>query len=314
MAKTGFELILLTIERDLPVLAIGLPYIIRFIKPLRITIIASSSCLGKARELGMNRCGEVPIDFLDEDGAVPGLDVALVRKLIADHGGDENRAGWYFKQILNLCYSLRKETSPFYLTWDADSIPVREINFFDPDGRVYMTMKNENHAPYFATSMNLIGIGKVAERSFIAEHMMFERDYVRALLKRIDGGDSPTGASIAKRILGSIAAEDISGSGFAEYEIYGSFMFATSRERIALRELPSSRHGTAFFSRFPSDVQLFALSKRYYWASFEDWRIQTIRAKIIRILRRIVGSVWTMGTLLSQSKTSRTASTGKERR
>ena len=302
MANIGFELILLTIERDLPVLSIGLPYIIRFIRPSRIRIIASSPCLKKARELGLNRCGGASIDFLDEDKAVPGLDVALVRDLIAKRGGEESRAGWYFKQILNLAYSLREETSPFYLTWDADSIPVRGISFFDPDGRVYMTMKKENHAPYFATSMNLIGIGKVAERSFIAEHMMFERDHVRALLKRIDGSDSPTGASIAKRVIGSIAAEDLSGSGFAEYEIYGSFMFATARKRIALRTLPSSRHGTALFGRTPSDVQLFTLSRRYYWASFEDWRILTARTNIIKALRRIVGSVWTMETSLSRRK------------
>ncbi|PKL07277.1 MAG: hypothetical protein CVV53_00405 [Spirochaetae bacterium HGW-Spirochaetae-9] len=223
-----------------------------------------------------------------------------------ERGGEGSRAGWYFKQILNLAYSLREETSPFYLTWDADSIPVKEINFFDPVGRVYMTMKKENHPPYFATSMNLIGIGKVAEQSFIAEHMMFERDYVRTLLKRIDGSDSPTGTSIARRVIESIAAKDLSGSGFAEYEIYGSFMFATAREKIALRMLPSLRHGTAFFSRSPSDAQLFALSSRYYWASFEDWRIMTARTILIKVLRRIVGSVWTVVTLLSRWKKYKT--------
>ena len=299
MANIGFELILLTIERDLPVLSIGLPYIIRFIKPSSIRIIASSTCLERARELGLNRCTGASIDFLDEDKVVPGLDIALVRKLIVERDGEGSRAGWYFKQILNLAYSLREETSPYYLTWDADSIPVRGISFFDPDGRVYMTMKKENHAPYFTTSMNLIGIGKVAERSFIAEHMMFERDHVRALLKRIDGNDSPTGASIAKRVIESIAAEDLSGSGFAEYEIYGSFMFATARKRIALRTLPSLRHGTAFFSRSPSDAQLFALSRRYYWTSFEDWQIFSARAIIAKIFRRMLGSLWTFETLLT---------------
>lgn len=303
MLHTSFELILLTIERDLPILSKGLPYIIRFFQPSRVTIIASRSCLEKVRELGLDHCGGFAVGCMDEDKVVPSLDVAFVRRLVRERGGEESRAGWYFKQILNLTYSLREDAQAFYLTWDADTIPVREIPFFDPEGRVYMTMKDEYHAPYFATLKKLIGIGKVAEKSFIAEHMMFEREYVVALLRRIDGSDFPTGASIAERVIGAIATEDLSDSGFAEYETYGSFMFVAARDRITLRSLPSSRHGTAFFGREPTDVQLFALGKRYYWVSFEAWRIHSRRARVMRVFRRFVGLAWTIWSLPDYKRT-----------
>jgi len=292
MPTIDFELILLTIERDLPVLSIGLPYICHFIKPSRVKIIASSICLEKARKLGLNKACVIPIDFMDEDSIVPGFNIALVRELIARRGGEATRAGWYFKQLLNLVFYLREDTTPFYLTWDADTIPVKKIEFFDKERRVCMTMKKEHHAPYFRTSMNLIGIGKVTDKSFIAEHMMFERDYVRALLRRIDGSENPTGDSIARRVIEAIDIEDLSGSGFAEYEVYGSFMFTTARERIALRELSSTRHGAAYFGREPSDLQLFALGKIFCWASFEAWNIGTYRAIAMRGLRRLVGLIW----------------------
>ena len=42
----SYELVLLTVERDLPVLAIGLPYLRRFLGATRITFVASRQCLG----------------------------------------------------------------------------------------------------------------------------------------------------------------------------------------------------------------------------------------------------------------------------
>jgi len=299
---TTFELILLTIERDLPLLSISLPYIIHFIKPSSIKIIASSDCLKKAKKLGLGNCGKIAIGFLNEDKIVPGLTIDLVRTLILERGGESSRAGWYFKQIINLVYSMREDTADFYLTWDADTIPVRDMNFFDQSGRVCMTMKEENHAPYFNTSMNLIGIGKIADGSFIAEHMMFERKYVRELLKRICGDKSLAGDLIAKKIIQSIASEDLNGSGFAEYEIYGSFMYATARERISLREMLSSRHGTALFGRHPAAIQLFTLSKRYYWASFEKWEAKSVSSNIFKVIRRIIGFLWTFQSVLCERK------------
>ena len=47
-------------------------------------------------------------------------------------------------------------------------------------------MKNEYHVPYFETMKNLTDLGKTADFSFIAEHMMFKTEYMKELLNVIE--------------------------------------------------------------------------------------------------------------------------------
>ncbi len=347
-----FELLLLTIERDLPVLSVGLPFIIQFIIPQKIKIIASSSCIEKVKSLGLDRpffdkslnkassdrssfdnslsdkssdqCSIPVIEYLDEDTVVPGLSLAAVKHCIKAHGGNGDRAGWYFKQLLLLAYATQPSPYRYYLVWDTDTIPVRPLTFFDETGRVLMTTKKELHATYFRTMEQLIGIGKVAHDSFIAEHMMFERPHVVRLLNcimnHVSINDSENDAhkescneffntpldapkffdaqKFIEAIIGAIKPEELDASGFSEYETYGSFMYHTARERIASRELPSMRLGSSFFDRPPTTTQLFALSRHYYWASFEAWQSTSIKARITHRVRHIIGRLWTAGTVL----------------
>lgn len=306
--RPDFELVLLTLERDLDVLAAGMSCIIRFLKPMRITLVASASCLEKARVMGFDAYSSVPISFLDEDSAVPGLSLAEVKKTLSARGAGIKRAGWYFKQFLLLAYSTRPDTLEYYLAWDSDTIPVRDIPFFDAQGKVLVTMKDEYHVPYFETLARLTGLGKIAEGSFIAEHMMFERTLVLSLLDCIMSGGLRTvqkggtfrdahfdGGAFAQRILDCVADADLDQSGFSEYETYGTFVHASSPGHLAQRQLPSSRNGTALFGRNPRLSQLFALSRRYYWGSFEAWNTTTPAASIKVALRRALGRLWTIG-------------------
>ncbi|MDP3176667.1 MAG: hypothetical protein Q8M76_02105, partial [Spirochaetaceae bacterium] len=299
MARSEFELILLAIERDLAVLATGLPYIRRFLKPGKVTLIASAPCLAKARAMGL---ASGISDFLDEDLAVQGLSLAGVRGLIEDRGGDPNRAGWYFKQIVIFCYSLRETTAERYLAWDADTIPVRPIAFFDEAGRVLYAKKKEHNQAYFATIRRLLDLEKQGDFSFIAEHMMFDRGNVRELLAAIQGGRAIDAGKIAERIIAAVDPKDLPGSGFSEYETYGTYVSARMPGTIVARDLPSSRHGTAFFGRRPSPAQLFAVSTRYHWASFEAWRTRGAAAYAKLFVRRLAGALWTCAAVISDPK------------
>ncbi|OQB94693.1 MAG: hypothetical protein BWX81_02341 [Spirochaetes bacterium ADurb.Bin110] len=339
-----FELLLLTIERDLPVLSVGLPFIIQFIIPQKIKIIASSSCIEKAKSLGLgldrsfldkslnkspsdessDQCSRPVIEYLDEDTVVPGLSLAAVKHCIQAHGGNGDRAGWYFKQLLLLAYATQPSPYRYYLVWDTDTIPVRPLSFFDETSRVLMTTKKELHATYFRTMERLIGIGKVAHDSFIAEHMMFERPHVLRLLacimNHVSINDSENDAhkescneffntlldapkffdaqKFIEAIISAIEPEELDASGFSEYETYGSFMYHTARERIALRELPSMRLGSSFFDRPPTTKQLFALSRHYYWASFEAWHSTRIKTRAKHSVRHLLGILWTTAAVL----------------
>ena len=312
--QQAFELLLLAIERDLPVLSVGLPFIIHFLMPQKITIIGSCHCLEKARSIGLDesfdkssdKSSGAIIEYLDEDAVVQGLSLAAVKACIQAHGGKGERAGWYFKQLLLLAYATRQSPYNYYLVWDTDTIPVRPMTFFDAAGRILMTTKTEVHPAYFRTMEKLIGIGKVVSGSFIAEHMMFERPYVSRLLvcitKNKARDESFDAQGFIESVIAAIEPEDLDGSGFSEYETYGSFMYRTAGERIALRDLPSMRLGSSFFDRPPTTKQLFALSRHYYWASFETWHGTTLKTRIAYEVRKAIGALWTTGSVLLAPK------------
>jgi hypothetical protein len=294
-----FELILLTIERDLPVLSVGMPYIRRFLAPAKVTFLASDACLHAISEMGIREPRDV---LLDEDQAVPGLTLDTVRSLLAARGADPRRAGWYFKQFLNLAYAARPGVFPYYLTWDADTIPVRPICFFDGQGRTLLAPKSEYHRPYFDTIHKLLGLDRMAPYSFISEHMIFERRIVLSLLEELAGMAAFGAAEMARRIINAVSPADLSASGFAEYETYGTFASARSPDSIASRHLPSTRHGTDYFGRSPSADQLFAVSLWYSWASFESWPTATLQRRLKRVMARIIGRLWLGFALLLGGK------------
>ncbi len=237
------EMIILVIERDLSVLARGLPYIRRFLSPKKTTIIAPKACLARIREMKMAGEGE---GLLDENEVAPGLNLELVRSLIEKRGGDPGRAGWYFKQFAILAYAIRPDVSPYYLNWDADTIPVRPIRFFDRDGRPLLAKKRGYNKAYFRTIEALTGIKRRLNYSFIAENMLFEREIARELVGAILKGATFEGKEFARTIMSAIADDDLSESGFSEYETYGTFAHAKHPDRVALRNLPSMRHGSFF--------------------------------------------------------------------
>lgn len=293
-----FDLLAFVIERDLSVLSISLPHIRHFLRPERIVFVAPQACLGKLDKEGMRREGDL---LLDENALAPGLSLASVRGLIASRGGDESRAGWYFKQIAIFAYAFRRDAPAHYLTWDSDTVPVRPIRFFDEEGRALLARKHEYHRSYFEAIERLTALKRQAKFSFIAEHMLFEGEIVRDMVTTMLRGRPFDGGLLAATILGAVSDRDLAASGFSEYETYGTFAYAKHRDRISVRRIPSIRHGTAFFKRLPTEAQLFAVSRAFHWASFESWDLSVGIQRALRLLTRLFGLVWVAAALATGS-------------
>lgn len=308
-----YDLVVCAIERDIPVLGIGIPFMWRFLSPRRIVLIASVACLDKFSTKYHDAEHKGDLCLVDEDMVVPGFTLNNVRSLLAARGAGPARAGWYFQQFLKLCYSLNPMAGSHYLVWDADTIPLRPMEFFTHDGRTFFETSSEFNPAYFATMQRLIGIGKTEPYSFISEHMMIESDKAAQLLKEICGTTEVSCGQVAERIVAAIDARSLSGSGFSEFETYGTYITSRYPGSVAVRALPSQRQGTMIFGRQPKLENLFALSRRYWWTSFEAWPVSGLKARVKRAVWGMFGLIWTWLARLGNPRAFREFVTGLNR-
>ena len=191
--------------------------------------------------------GEDRVLFVEENTLLPYDNVKeqIIRRVKkAGYGMDENsKPGWYYQQFLKMQYS-RICDDDYYLTWDADTIPVRKISMFDADEKPYMDVKYEYCEGYFRTIKNLFGMDKVIKESFISEHMLFNVDLMTEMLNEIEqlnlDGDLFYG-----KIFNAIGLEDLK-RGFAEFETFGTWVWNRHNGIYKIRNWKSLRRGNIF--------------------------------------------------------------------
>lgn len=223
--------------------------------------------------------------LVDEDTVVPGVTLRSVASCLSRRGANPQRAGWYLQQFLKMGACLLPGIAGHYLLWDADTVMLRPIPFFSGEA-VLVNPAAEYHAPYFETYRRLLGATRSASYSFISEHLMVRTPLMQELLRTI-GGD-PVAGEWVWRILEAIPAEELSSSGFSEYETYGNFVLSRFPGALRARSLPSWRFAARSFGLAPSRCDLFRLSRRYYYASFESWDVadpkELRRQKLLSVL------------------------------
>ena len=120
------------------------------------------------------------------------------------------------------------------------------------------TMKDEYHKPYFDTLYNLLGYNKKNHSSFIAEHMLFNKEIMKELINDISRSNIK-GILWYEKI---INASDISVSynAFSEFETYGTFCVNKYPNFYIERKLNNFRHGGYIAGRLISKKRLNKLS------------------------------------------------------
>ncbi|SFB95256.1 HAD-IIIC family phosphatase [Butyrivibrio sp. YAB3001] len=156
--------------------------------------------------------------------------------------------GWYYQQFLKMQYAQICEDE-YYMVWDGDTVPCRDINMFSKDnGKPYLDLKHEYHPEYFDTlGIILPGVKKVIQRSFISEHMLIRKDIMKNLISDIEKNDKLAGKSFWEKIINAIPPEKIYDSAFSEFETYGTYVALRYPSVYMLRDWHSFRLGALFF-------------------------------------------------------------------
>lgn len=208
------------------------------------------------------------VTLIDEDELIDDLNYDKVATYLCNVEMDNTIAGWYLQQFLKMGFALsdyaKKE---YYLTWDADTVALKKIDFFDHNGRPFFTMKDEYHRPYFDTIKKILGLEKTEIQSFISENMLFNVVLIKELISVIEISDLK-GENWCEKVINAMPTNDK--NGFSEFETYGTYVLNYYPGKYASRTLNSFRECGKQYSRFLVSRRYDRLSQRYTIISLEN--------------------------------------------
>ena len=182
-------------------------------------------------------------------------------------GKNHNRFGWYFQQFIKLSELDDGSDNALNLIWDADTIPMKEINF-EQNGKVYFFQGREYNKQYFILIKELLNLSKISRGSFIAQNMPCKVSWIKEFKKEIQTKFKNKNwyEEIIKRINVN------HGAGFSEYETLGTFLLENYSEDIILSKAKWYRGGKKLIGGIENlpDNQKW-LSKKYHYVAFEHW-------------------------------------------
>lgn len=262
-----FDIIIPVAYKDYAFLKKSLPYITYNIKGAGQIFLITKLSMAKYLPNEIRKNPHVVV--IDEDSILDGLSYKNINSIIRSHGREHTNTGWYFQQFLKIAFSQSKYCmNPYYLSWDADTIPVQNISMFDEYGHPFFSIKTEYHEPYFIAIRKLLGIGKCNKGSYIAEHMLFKRDIMQEIILKIESSGI-SGEVWYEKILNAIVPELVSTHAFSEFETYGTYCKTFYPELYVERNIPNFRRGALIQGRFVSDRILKSLSSDVTTVSFE---------------------------------------------
>lgn len=205
------------------------------------------------------------IELIDEDALIPDMTLAQLRLLPVP--GFPRGAGWYFQQFLKLGYAFQNPSDDYYLIWDADTVPLRPMEFFDEEDRMLFATGEEEHKPYFETYRKLLREDPAREFSFITQHAIVQKSVAREMLAKVEA-NFPGTESWAWKIVRNL--EGTGNNLFSEFETLGHYVKNHYPARAAFRRLAWQREGSLKISGLPKPADLRKLAEDNYFAAFES--------------------------------------------
>ena len=268
-----FPCVIPTIKKDYQRMRLHYNRLFKFLPIDRIVFVGPESLLplienDKANDIFSNHS----VEFINETSL---LDIDSLRPVFNSLITTENNLkptaiNWYYQQFLKMSYALICK-STYYLCWDSDTLPLRKIEMLCPNGKPYFDIKSEHNEVYFKTIERLFGFGKIIEKSFVSELMLFKVDLMKEMISEIEQSKF-NGDRFYEKILYAVGSENLN-QGFSEFETFGSWVGVRHSSEYMLRNWNSFRN-TNFFVDISnvSEEDLNWLAKDFDAATFEKYQ------------------------------------------
>ena len=266
--KQIFEVLLPVAPKDIPNLHLCVKRIVDNICPQKIVVVASKQFKDQISQLDK-------VVFFDEDQLIQHLTLDSLKQIMVKIKGTETRSNWYFQQFLKMAYAYQCSTD-YYLVWDSDTIPLRNIQFWkniEGEEKCLFSEHHHSHQPCIDTLYKLFNgkVKRLFNKSFIVEHMMINQKIMRELIHDIEMNDKLQGTYFFEKILYAINKKDIEYGAFSEFETYGNYILNFYPDMYTIRKLKAYRQGSMVIEKSQINTEVLDwVAKDYETVSFEE--------------------------------------------
>jgi FkbM family methyltransferase len=231
--------------------------------------------------------------IISENEFIKNFDLEKIRAKVKD-----KRINWYLQQFIKLEFLSRLKFDERVILWDADTIPLKQLEFFDQLGNPIFYSSSEYHPPYFEAIKKLLGMDKVVAKSFIAQCFPITYEIVINFFSHIEKYNLK---SWHDAVIDCIDPHQT--SGFSEYESLGTFITNQYSYNVNWNESSWSRLGYEELKKvgleLVEDEQFYKLSNQFDYLSFEKWETDLKTKKkhisfsnISRNLKKMISKIY----------------------
>ena len=299
-----------SLQENIPIIEKNYKNLKKFYKKIKIYVICPDHQIKKFKEsLDLD-----DIEIINEDSIISfhefkNIYLNLTSTMKYKNEFDQ-RLKWYYQQILKICYvikyiSINKKN---IIIWDADTIILKKIKFFDNGHSIKNGNFFEFHKQYFKTNKSILKIQPNYFISFLNQFISITQNELEFFLKKIKAEkitSNKMSTYISYLILKNIFDTHVvyNGSMFSEYELLGQSSYLLNKKKqipiitlrfglngilsdsqISLVRLLNFKHIT-YEHRHQNKNSIGMLSRNQTWPSLIKIIIKSLIKHYLRLIK-----------------------------
>ncbi len=254
------EVISVCSAKDIDVWTVASKHVVEFIGAERYTVIVPDQEL----ELFLS-VTSAPYQVKPESQFVGNAKDKIIQKLDKNN---QHRVGWYLQQFVKIAAVLENDPASTVLIWDADTVPLKPLEFINSEGKLIYYQGEEYRKSYFDFIEIALGLKRTQTFSFIAQSLTTRVSWAKELF---DSLESSTKMPWIDAVLFHLNPAEP--AGFAEFETLGTWIWHHHQDEIIVSDRSWYRNGLSLVGN-PMSLSKLAwkgLAKSYDFISFEVW-------------------------------------------
>jgi hypothetical protein len=270
------EVISVCSAKDIDVWTVAAKKIVQFIEAKQYTVIVPD-----AQVQLFAAVTKAPYQVKPESKFVGDLKVKITQTLTPEN---QDRVGWYLQQFVKISAVLTHDDRDVVVIWDADTVPLKKLEFINSHGQFIYYKGDEYRKSYFDFIERALGLKRTQNFSFIAQSLILKVSWARELTNTLV---QKTKLPWFDAIL--LFLDRAEPAGFAEFETLGTWIWNYHRDELIISERPWHRNGLSLVGN-PlklSQSTWRGLAKSYDFIGFEVWDVKKgVRNYLKSLLRK----------------------------